>query len=71
MKYKIMKVGWDVSEDISKTEYCQISLNEESQKAFAYAIKNQYWYQMYIDDLPIWGNVHKYFLYCMYQSGRN
>lgn len=56
--YKVqnLKFKRDVSEDISKTEYCQISLNEESQKAFAYAIKNQYWYQMYIDDLPIWGN---------------
>lgn len=52
------------SEDISKTEYCQISLNEESQKAFAYAIKNQYWYQMYIDDLPIWGNYHNIILIC-------
>jgi hypothetical protein len=20
-----------------------------------YAVKNHYWYQMYIDDLPIWG----------------
>ncbi|KMQ93005.1 transmembrane 9 superfamily member 3 [Lasius niger] len=47
----------EFKEDISKTEYCQISLNEESQKAFVYAIKNQYWYQMYIDDLPIWGVV--------------
>ncbi|XP_012286079.1 transmembrane 9 superfamily member 3 [Orussus abietinus] len=43
--------------DISKTEYCEIVLNEESQKAFVYAVKNQYWYQMYIDDLPIWGVV--------------
>lgn len=43
------------TEDISKTEYCQTSLTEERQKAFVYAVKNQYWYQMYIDDLPIWG----------------
>lgn len=48
--------AFSLIEDISKTEYCQISLNEGSQKAFIYAIKNQYWYQMYIDDLPIWGN---------------
>lgn len=53
---KIYLKSPSISEDISKTEYCQISLNEESQKAFVYAIKNQYWYQMYIDDLPIWGN---------------
>lgn len=24
---------------------------------FVYAIKNIYWYQMYLDDLPIWGLV--------------
>lgn len=34
-----------------------IELNEEKVKAFSYAIKNNYWYQMYIDDLPIWGRV--------------
>lgn len=38
-----------------KETYCKIILNEESYKAFVYAVKNQYWYQMYIDDLPIWG----------------
>lgn len=34
-----------------------IELNEEKVKAFTYAVKNNYWYQMYIDDLPIWGRV--------------
>lgn len=32
-------------------------LDEEKVKAFSYAVKNNYWYQMYIDDLPIWGRV--------------
>ena len=26
-------------------------------KTFLYAVKNHYWYQMYLDDLPIWGMV--------------
>lgn len=43
--------------DIAKMDYCQIKLTEESEKAFIYAVKNQYWYKMYMDDLPIWGNV--------------
>lgn len=43
--------------DITKTEYCAVQLNEEKYKAFVYAVKNHYWYQMYIDDLPIWGVV--------------
>ncbi|CAG9761434.1 unnamed protein product [Ceutorhynchus assimilis] len=43
--------------NIAKTEYCAVQLNEEKYKAFVYAVKNHYWYQMYIDDLPIWGVV--------------
>lgn len=35
--------------------YCEIDLDKEKRDAFVYAIKNHYWYQMYIDDLPIWG----------------
>ncbi|XP_014282711.1 transmembrane 9 superfamily member 3 [Halyomorpha halys] len=42
---------------ISETTYCEIQLDEEKLKAFVYAVKNHYWYQMYIDDLPIWGVV--------------
>lgn len=40
-----------------KVKYCTVQLNEEKFKAFVYAVKNHYWYQMYIDDLPIWGVV--------------
>lgn len=43
--------------DISTTPYCEIQLTEEKQKAFSYAVKNHYWYQMYLDDLPVWGIV--------------
>jgi len=43
--------------DISSTPYCEIQLTEEKQKAFIYAVKNHYWYQMYLDDLPVWGIV--------------
>jgi hypothetical protein len=41
--------------DVDKTEYCTVDLTEEKYQAFVYAVKNHYWYQMYIDDLPIWG----------------
>lgn len=45
-----------------------VELNEEKVRAFAYAVKNDYWYQMYIDGLPIWGKVgekedKKYYIY--------
>lgn len=43
--------------DVQKVQYCGALLNDEKYKAFVYAVKNHYWYQMYIDDLPIWGIV--------------
>lgn len=43
---------------ISNTPYCEVGpLTPEKLKAFTYAVKNHYWYQMYLDDLPIWGVV--------------
>lgn len=47
----------DFKGDIAKTAYCEIGLDEEKLRTFIYAVKNHYWYQMYIDDLPIWGIV--------------
>ncbi|GFY72010.1 transmembrane 9 superfamily member 3 [Trichonephila inaurata madagascariensis] len=40
-----------------KNPYCDVDLNEEKLQAFIYAVKNHYWYQMYLDDLPVWGIV--------------
>ena len=40
-----------------KKEFCQVILDETRLKSFMYAVKNHYWYQMYIDDLPMWGIV--------------
>jgi len=51
--------GLDISfkKDVSKTAFCEVTLDETKFKSFVYAVKNHYWYQMYIDDLPIWGIV--------------
>jgi len=43
--------------NVPKTEYCQVNLDETTLKSFMYAVKNHYWYQMYVDDLPVWGIV--------------
>lgn len=32
-----------------------MQLDQQSLELLTYAVKNHYWYQMYIDDLPIWG----------------
>ncbi|XP_077505688.1 transmembrane 9 superfamily protein member 3 isoform X2 [Amblyomma americanum] len=42
---------------VAKTAYCEITLSSAKLQAFIYAVKNHYWYQMYIDGLPIWGIV--------------
>ena len=34
-----------------KKVYCSIDMSEAQYKAFTYAIKNHYWYQMYIGEL--------------------
>ena len=34
--------------DISVTKYCQINLDKDNYRALAYAVRNHYWYQMYI-----------------------
>ncbi|XP_015414766.1 PREDICTED: transmembrane 9 superfamily member 3 [Myotis davidii] len=49
--------GLDIKfkDDVMPATYCEIDLDKEKRDAFVYAIKNHYWYQMYIDDLPIWG----------------
>lgn len=43
------------AEEVMQKNYCDIDLDKAKRDAFVYAIKNHYWYQMYIDDLPIWG----------------
>ncbi|XP_026466098.1 transmembrane 9 superfamily member 3-like, partial [Ctenocephalides felis] len=49
----------DFKADIAPTEICKVQLSERDKLTFIYAVKNQYWYQMYIDDLPLWGVVGK------------
>ncbi|XP_015793422.1 transmembrane 9 superfamily member 3 [Tetranychus urticae] len=60
----------DFKANVAKTPYCHVTLSEEKLQAFIYAVKNYYWYEMYIDGLPIWGVVgehdetdNSYYLY--------
>ena len=52
MSYVVFLIRVD---EVMQTTYCEIDLDKAKRDAFVYAIKNHYWYQMYIDDLPIWG----------------
>ncbi|KFD51698.1 hypothetical protein M514_07394 [Trichuris suis] len=40
-----------------KTVYCTMHLSDEGAEQFENAVAHHYWYQMFMDDLPIWGVV--------------
>jgi len=44
----------------TNVKVCDLTLTEESAGILEDAVKNHYWYQMYIDELPIWGMVGEY-----------
>jgi len=41
----------------ASTMYCSKALDVKDYSILVYAIRNHYWYQMYLDDLPIWAIV--------------
>ena len=51
--------GLDIKfkKNVEATEYCKINLHEGNYEEMVHAINHHYWYQAYIDDLPIWGIV--------------
>ncbi|XP_013114037.1 transmembrane 9 superfamily member 3 [Stomoxys calcitrans] len=73
--------GYEIefNRDVPSTVICMVDLTEEKVKAFTYAVMNEYWYQMYIDGLPIWGKVGekdeqgRFFIYThkKFDIGRN
>jgi transmembrane 9 superfamily protein 3 len=42
------------------TALCSLKITPEIEVVFVNAVKNHYWYQMYIDELPVWGMVGEY-----------
>eukprot|EP00613_Pedinella_sp_CCMP2098_P073348 CAMPEP_0171905706 /NCGR_PEP_ID=MMETSP0993-20121228/5382_1 /TAXON_ID=483369 /ORGANISM="non described non described, Strain CCMP2098" /LENGTH=599 /DNA_ID=CAMNT_0012537261 /DNA_START=22 /DNA_END=1821 /DNA_ORIENTATION=+ len=44
-------------QDVAPTKLCSQQLDRETSLVFAAAVEVHYWYQMYLDDLPIWGMV--------------
>eukprot|EP01104_Vermistella_antarctica_P005045 TRINITY_DN1545_c0_g1_i1.p1 TRINITY_DN1545_c0_g1~~TRINITY_DN1545_c0_g1_i1.p1 ORF type:complete len:584 (-),score=138.20 TRINITY_DN1545_c0_g1_i1:296-2047(-) len=43
--------------DLSSTSICSKSLTDAEFAKLQYAVRGQYWYQFFLDDLPIWGMV--------------
>jgi len=51
--------GLEISykQDVEAEAFCEIEVDERTYETLAAAVDNHYWYQAYIDDLPIWGIV--------------
>jgi transmembrane 9 superfamily member 3 len=45
------------AKDVQVEELCTMTLKDHDVKLFNKAVRQQYFYQMYIDDLPVWGMV--------------
>ena len=45
------------TENVTKTKFCGVQLDHDKVVKFRNAIDNSYQYQMYLDELPIWGVV--------------
>eukprot|EP00899_Mesostigma_viride_P027506 jgi/Mesvir1/7940/Mv11860-RA.1 len=43
--------------DVPKRTICEDPLDDKKVRKFRRAIKNHYWYELFMDDLPIWGFV--------------
>ena len=56
---ELVFTGLDVAfkTEVPATNYCEVEINEKNHEQLVHAIDNHYWYQAYIDDLPIWGIV--------------
>ena len=46
-------------EDMPKTSYCEQKLTKSDVQKMRYAIKQNYWFEFFMDDLPIWGFIGK------------
>lgn len=44
-------------QDVEKTEFCSMELTKDTARVFRHVVNRKFWYQMYIDDLPVWGMV--------------
>lgn len=44
-------------EDLPRQTVCEIDMTKRNAHIFQAAVRNSYWYQMYLDELPMWGMV--------------
>ena len=44
-------------EPVELAPICSMTLNAAGAQLLAYAVSNHYWYQLFVDELPVWGMV--------------
>ena len=44
-------------ENVEHAVVCTMTVDDQSAQLLAYAVSNHYWYQMFVDELPVWGMV--------------
>jgi hypothetical protein len=44
-------------QDVDREDVCDLTLTKASAKSFENAVDNQYWFELFLDDLPMWGMV--------------
>ncbi|KAI9199296.1 uncharacterized protein BJ171DRAFT_219912 [Polychytrium aggregatum] len=56
---ELIGLGADIkfAQDRQNTTLCSTILHSKEINLFRYSVRNNYWYQMFIDDLPIWDYV--------------
>ena len=45
------------AQNVDREDICDMSLDKDTAKEFESAVDNQYWYELFLDDLPMWGMV--------------
>ena len=43
--------------NVDNEDVCDMVLDKDSVAAFELAVNGQYWYELFLDDLPMWGMV--------------
>lgn len=47
-------------QDLPLSQICEMEITSDIAATLSKAVKEHYWYQMYVDELPIWGMVGEY-----------
>uniref|UniRef100_A0A915EJ72 Transmembrane 9 superfamily member n=1 Tax=Ditylenchus dipsaci TaxID=166011 RepID=A0A915EJ72_9BILA len=61
LEYSGLDIKFNVKQE--KTEYCKQKLSAADSTSLTFAVSHNYWYQMYIDDLPLGTEDEKHLIY--------